>query len=67
MKTIRKALIIFILGVVGATLLMLLVNCLPNDKMQQHISESVEVMENEGDTEKLCTCEESKQDGFFAP
>lgn len=53
MKTIRKALIIFILGVVGATLLMLLVNCLPNDKMQQHISESVEVMENEGDYREL--------------
>ena len=47
-KTFRLFLILF-LGILGGTLSLLIVNALPNEKMQMHISESVSVMEAEGD------------------
>lgn len=49
MKEIRKIVLVLLTGLVGATLLMLLVNLLPTDGMKKHITESVKVMEREGD------------------
>lgn len=49
MKEIRKIMLALILGLAGATLLMLLINLLPTDGMKKHITESVKVMEREGD------------------
>lgn len=49
MKKISKLLLILFLGIIGGTFLLLLVNVLPNERMQRHISESTSVMEEEGD------------------
>lgn len=49
MKKISKLLLILFMGIIGGTFLLLLVNVLPNERMQRHISESTSVMEEEGD------------------
>ena len=38
-----------IFGLAGATMLMLMINLLPTDGMKKNITESVKVMEREGD------------------
>ena len=49
MKKILDLSIILLISVMGGTFLLLLVNVLPNERMQRHISESTSVMEEEGD------------------
>lgn len=49
MKKMSKLLLILFMGIMGGTFLLLLVNALPNERMQRHISESTSVMEAEGD------------------
>lgn len=65
MKTTLKSLLTLFIGVIAATVLMLLVNCLPTDGMQQSISESVVIMEAEGDYPELIPgYEASRLDNF---
>ncbi|MBQ2801075.1 MAG: hypothetical protein IJF03_06780 [Lachnospiraceae bacterium] len=49
MKEIRKIMLALIFGLAGATMLMLMINLLPTDGMKKNITESVKVMEREGD------------------
>ncbi len=49
MKEMKKIILVMILGLIGATTLMLLINLLPTDGMRKHITESTKVMEQEGD------------------
>lgn len=49
MKEACKTIVVLILGLIGATMLMLLINLLPNEVMKQHIAESVKIMEQEQD------------------
>ncbi len=49
MKETCKTVVALILGLMAATILMLLVNLLPDKNMKQHIAESVKVMEQEQD------------------
>lgn len=49
MKETCKTIVALILGLMAATILMLLINLLPEKAMKQHITESVKVMEQEQD------------------
>lgn len=49
MKKILKLFLILCISILVGTLLLLIVNTLPNDKMKKHILESVPIMESEGD------------------
>lgn len=49
MKEIERSLKVLLVGLLGATVLMLMVNLLPTEQMKKHIKESAEVMEIEQD------------------
>ena len=49
MKNIGKIIVGLLSGVIGATMLMLLINLLPTENMKENITETVKVMEREGD------------------